>query len=137
MSVTIRKVHYFNATVRDVPGEGFRVLTTLAEAGVSLLAFNAVPVGPEHTQFALFAQDADHLTKAASQAGLTLTGPQAAILVQGDDELGSLAAIHEKLADAGVNVFASSGVTDGRGGYGYILYVRTERLDDAGRALGV
>jgi hypothetical protein len=57
--------------------------------------------------------------------------------VQGDDELGTLAGIHEKLAEAGVNVFASSGVTDGRGGYGYILYIRTERLEDAGKALGI
>jgi len=137
MDVTIRRAHYYNATVRDVPGEGFRVLTTLAKAGVSLLAFNAIPVGPEHTQFALFADDTDQLKQAASQAGLTLTGPQAAILVQGDDELGTLAGIHEKLAEAGVNVFASSGVTDGRGGYGYILYIRTERLEDAGKALGI
>ena len=33
--------------------------------------------------------------------------------------------------------YASSGVTDGRGGYGYILYVRSEHYEDAATALGV
>lgn len=137
MSLKIRRAEYFNATVRDVPGEGFRILTSLAEAGVNLLAFNAIPVGPEHTQFALFPEDVDQLRSAAVAAGLTLTGPQAAILVQGDDELGSLASIHERLAGVGVSVFASSAVTDGRGGYGSILYLRTERMDEAASALGI
>jgi hypothetical protein len=36
-----------------------------------------------------------------------------------------------------VNVYASSGVTDGVGGYGYILYVKPEAYDRAARVLGV
>ena len=39
-----------------------------------------------------------------------------ALLVQGDDELGALATqVHERLIDAGVDVYASSGVTNGSG----------------------
>ena len=50
-----------------------------------------------------------------------LDGPHAAILVQGDDQLGALARIHVKLYAARVNDYASTGVADGRGASGYVL----------------
>ncbi len=137
MAVHIRKAEYFHATARDVPGEGYRFLIALAEAGVNLLAFSAIPVGPEHTQLVLFAEDAERLKNIAAASGTNLVGPQHALLVQGDDELGALAGIHRRLAESGVNVFASNGVTDGRGGYGYVIYVRPGDLDEACRALGI
>lgn len=37
----------------------------------------------------------------------------------------------------GVNVYASSGVADGRGGYGYVIYVRGQDYDASLKALGV
>jgi len=52
-------------------------------------------------------------------------------LVQGDDELGALAELHMRLSDARVNVYASTGVADGRGSFGYIIYVRPEEYDRA------
>jgi RNA polymerase sigma factor (sigma-70 family) len=60
-----------------------------------------------------------------------------ALLVQGDDHLGVLAEVHEKLYHAGVNVYASNAVTDGKGDFGYIIYVRPETFDQAARALGI
>jgi hypothetical protein len=57
--------------------------------------------------------------------------------VQGDDEVGALARIHEKLRDANVHVFASTEVADGRGGYGYIIYVRPDEYELAAEALNV
>ncbi len=39
--------------------------------------------------------------------------------------------------EAGVNVFASNGVTDGKGSYGYVLYVRPQDYEAAARALGL
>ena len=53
------------------------------------------------------------------------------------DELGALAEVHGRLSDAGVNVFASNGVADGRGGYGYIVYVRPNEFEAATRSLGI
>jgi hypothetical protein len=44
--------------------------------------------------------------------------------------------VHEKLYEAGVDVYASTGVTDGRGSYGYIVYVRPEEYEQAAQALG-
>jgi predicted amino acid-binding ACT domain protein len=66
-----------------------------------------------------------------------LEGPHQAFLVQGDDRLGALTGIHEALFRADVNVFASSGVTDGRGTFGYLIYVRPESFDRAAEALGI
>ena len=74
---------------------------------------------------------------AAKKAGIAVDGPHPALLVQGDDKLGVLAEIHEKLYDANVHVFASSGVSDGRGGYGYVIYVRPEEYERAAEALEV
>ncbi len=55
--------------------------------------------------------------------------------MNGDDELGALAEIREKLYEANVNVYASTGVTDGEGSYGYVMYVKGNEIDRAVRAL--
>jgi hypothetical protein len=48
-----------------------------------------------------------------------------------------LADIHRRLYEAGVNVYASSGVADGRGSYGYVIYVRPEDFERAAQSLDV
>ncbi len=115
MSSSIRRADYFYATVTDRPGEAYKFLSTLADLGISLLAFTAVPTGPNQTQLALFPADTLKMQDAAKKAGLKLDGPHRALLVQGDDELGALAGVHARLYEANVNVYASSGVADGHG----------------------
>ena len=135
MAYTIRRAEYFSITVRDEPGEGYRFLSQLAGLGINLLAFTAIPVGPMHTQVTIFPEDASKMADTARRVGLVLDGPHPAFLVQGDDELGALASIHAKLYEAKVNVYASTGVADGRGGYGYVLYVRPDQYERAVSAL--
>jgi hypothetical protein len=137
MATNIRRVEYFYATVKDEPGEGYKLLSFLAETGVNLLAFTAVPVGPMLTQLTIFPEDAPRMVDAAKKANLVLDGPHSALLVQGDDKLGALAGVHARLYEAKVNVYASSGVTDGGGNYGYILYVRPEEYERAAEVLGI
>lgn len=137
MAFTIRSVEYYYANVRDELGAAYRVLSQLAELGVNLLAFTAVPSGPSLAQFALFPEDANKLVALGRAAGLPLDGPYHALLVQGDDELGALAGVHERLVGAGVDIYASSGVTDGRGSFGYVVYVREEQFEKAASALRV
>ena len=137
MSFHIRRADYYYATVVDRPGEGYRILSQLAGEGVSLMAFTGVPLGPEQTQFTLFPDDPLKLIDAAQKAGLALDGPHRALLVQGDDEPGALVEIHTKLHSAKVNVYASNGVSDGRGGFGYTLYVRPEQYETAAAALDI
>jgi hypothetical protein len=137
MAFTVRRVDYYYANVRDELGAAYRVLSQLAERGVDLLAFTAVPSGPSLAQFALFPEDPRKLVAEARNAQLTLDGPHPAFLVQGDDELGALASVHERLFAAGVSVYASGGVTDGRGTFGYVVYVREDQFEQAAGALGV
>ena len=131
MKNKVRKVDYFYCTVQDQPGESYKLLSLLADVGVNLLAFTAVPSGLLNTQFTLFPEDSDKLKVEAEKASLIIHGPIPALLVQGDDELGALTEIHKKLYDYGVNVVASTAVTDGKGSFGYIIYVRTEQFNTA------
>lgn len=137
MPTRIRKVEYFYTTVQDRPGEAYKVLSGLADSGVDLLAMTAIPVGPSRTQLALFPSDSAQLRDVSARIGMGLDGPYPALLVQGDDEMGALARVHQRLADAAINVYASTGVTGGAGSYGYLLYVRPDEFDRAARALGV
>ena len=137
MAETIRKVEYFYATVEDRPAEGRRLLEHLSEKGVNLMAFTACPVGEGRAQLDFFPERAELLQKAAADAGVSLVGPKRAFLIQGEDRVGALHEHHLRLANAGVNVHAANGVTDGRGRFGYVLWVKPEDYEQAARALGV
>jgi len=137
MATRIRRVEYFHANVMDEPGEAYKVLSALAGLGVNLVGFTAVPVGPDRTQITLFPEDPGKMRSEAQKAGMALDGPHRALLVQGDDELGVLATVHEKLYRAGVNVYASSAIADGAGKFGHLIYVRPEDYDRAAKALSV
>ena len=137
MAFQIRRVDYFYTTVKDQPGEAYKILSLLASMGINLLAITAVPFGPNNTQLTLFPEDSGQLRNHAEKSGLKLEGPQSAILVQGDDKLGALAEVHMKLYEADVNVYAASGVSDGKGSYGYIIYVRPDEYNNAVTALNL
>ncbi len=137
MDVTIREVSYFYVTVADRPEKAYEMLSDLALAEINLLAFSAVPYGPHHAQLTIFPDNADNMVRAAEALGLPLIGPQHALLVQGDDQLGALASIHVKLEKEGVEVYASSGVTTGQGHFGYVIYVKEEHHEVAAWALGL
>ena len=138
MAFSIRRAGYYYTTVKaDAPGEAYRLLTRLAELEVNLLAFAAVPFGPNRVQLTLFPEDEGRLETAANKEHLSLDGPHPALLARGDDELGALAGVHAKLHAAAVDVYASTGVTDGRGSFGYVVYVRPEDADRAAEALAV
>lgn len=135
MSYKIRRVEYFYTTVSDRPGEAYKLLSLLKDVGVNLHAFTAVPMGTFHTQLAVFPEDDLRFQSEARKAGLTVFGPNPALLVQGDDEMGALVDIHEKLYQASVNVYSATGVSDGKGDFGYLLYVSPEQIDKALKAL--
>ena len=137
MAVTVRQIDYYYANVRDEIGAAYRVLTALAERGINLLAFTAVPSGPSLAQFAIFPEDPRRLEAEAKLAQIPLEGPHHAFLVQGDDELGSIAHVHQELVDARIDVYASTGVSDGRGAFGYVVYLRPEDIAKAEAALGL
>lgn len=135
--LTVKSVDYYYATMDDVPGQAAALLTILYEQGIEMQAFSVVPMGPSQTQLMIFPADPSKLVAMAKRASLSLVGPQYALLVQGDNELGALVGLHEKLAAADVNIYASTGVSDNHDGFGYLIFVRPEDFKKAATVAGV
>ncbi len=138
MYATILAVEYHTLLVEDKPGVAYEILADLFAEKVNLLAFSVTPAGStDSSQITLFPESANRLLRTAAKKSLNLTGPERAFLIQGDDQLGALMEIHKKLFDAGINIHSSNGVTDGRGGYGYTLFIRPEDYQRAAQVLGI
>ncbi len=137
MDDQIRIVDCYYVTVHDRPGEGSRLLEHISESGLNLTAFTAVPTGADETQICLVTDEPETLQEAAANAGAVLVGPKKGFLIQGDDRIGALHAYYLTLSNAGVNVYSSSGVCDGTGRFGFILWVEAGDFDKAFDAFGI
>lgn len=137
MAEAVQRVEYFYAVVLDEPGEARRLLEFCSAHGVNLINFTAFPLGENEVQMCFFPEDAQKLKMASEESGIPLVGPKKAFLIRGEDRLGVLIEHHLRLADAGINVYAANGTTDGRGGFGYILWVKPHDYELAAKALGV
>ena len=134
MADTIQRVQYFYAEVPDKPGEGARLLNLLKEEGVNLLAFSGFPKG-RRAQIDFIPADQAAFKAAARKARLKLVGPKTGFLIQGDDRVGVVAEILNKLAEAKVNVTALDAVSAGFGRYGAILWVKPRDVNKAAKIL--
>jgi hypothetical protein len=136
MSLSVRGVEYFYVRIHDAPEKAYEFLAQLAAGDVNLLAFSAVPFGPNHVELTIFPDRTETFIRLAEKLGWKITGPLHSFLVQGDDHLGTLAEIQRMLLDAGVRIYASSGVTCGGGQYGYVIYIKEDDHQRAAKALG-
>ena len=84
----------------------------------------------------IFPDRSDKFIQLARKLGWEVPAPQHAFLVQGDDHLGAIADIQRMLLEADVKIYASTGVTDGSGHYGYVIYFKEDDHKRAVRALG-
>jgi hypothetical protein len=131
-----RKVEYYNIAVQGHITGGSKLLTTIADAGVDFLAYKAIPLEQNRTQFTLFPREGSKMNAMAMKAGLKLDGPYSAVIITGDEKPGALAEIYRKLSQAVIQVEESSGIAHINGGYGVILYLKQEDCDKAMAALG-
>jgi hypothetical protein len=136
MPLDVRRVEYYNLTVEEHVAEGSAMLGSIVGAGVDLLAFKAVPLGPARTQFTLFPIDGSKLEDGVAKAGLAADGPHPAVLIRGDEQPGALAGIYGKLAQAGIPIEESCGIAHVNGGFGVVLYLSPEDCDPAISVLG-
>jgi hypothetical protein len=136
MSLNVRSVEYFYIRIEDSRERAYELLARLASEDVNLLAFSAVPFGPNYVELTIFPDRSDIFLQLAKKLAWVVAGPQHAFLVQGDDHLGALADIQRMLLEADVKIYASSGVTDGSGRYGYVIYFKEDDHERAARALG-
>ncbi|MCW4014364.1 MAG: hypothetical protein NWF07_15445 [Candidatus Bathyarchaeota archaeon] len=127
MVLDIKLTTYYNMVIEGNAVEGFKLLSAFADAGVNLLGFKAVPTGNNRTQFTLFPDDPTKMDEGAKNAGIGLAGPYSAVIVKSDsDEPGECGKVHEKLANAGIDVKESSGIADIKDSYGIIFYIKHE-----------
>ena len=135
MADRVRKVSYFYTMVPNRPGNGARVLRTLADAGVDLLAYSGFPSGGR-AQLDFVPKDAGALQRAARRAGIRLSVRKTGFLISGTDRVGACASVVGKLAKAKINVTAMDGVSVGGGRWGALLWVKPRDVTRAARVLG-
>ena len=131
----VKEVEYYYALVTDKPGEGRKLLEFLSEKEVDLLAFTAFPVGEGRSQLDFVPADPERLRKAADDADIALIGPKKAFLIQGENRIGALYDFHLKLSNASINIYASNGVVDGTGRFGFVIWVHPDDYENASKAL--
>jgi hypothetical protein len=136
MADAVRTVEYYYATVSDQPGEGQRILSTLKDSGVNLLAFLGFPAEGGRSQLDLVPEDPQALKDAAEAAGITLSEVKQAFLIQGDDRTGAVAESTAKLADANINVTAVTATAAGSGRFGMLVWVAPADFEQARAVLG-
>ena len=135
MALDIKRVEYYNISIKGQITEASKLLSTIAGAGVDFHAFKAIPLESNRTQFTLFAKDSSKLTDGAKRSGLSLDGPYSALLIKGDEKSGALAEIYKKLSQVGIHVDEASGIVDINAGYDVILYLKQEDCSKALTAL--
>jgi len=136
MAETIRKVDYFYIEIANKPGEGARALDAVRNAGVNMLAFSGFPSGRK-AQIDFIPENTAAFKAAAKKAGLKLSPKKTGFLIQGEDRVGAVAGVVDKLARAGINITAMDAVCAGAGRYGAILWVKAPDVRKAARVLGV
>jgi len=131
----IRKVVYFSMQVPNRPGVGVEMLRAIAEGKQNLLAFTGFPNGAK-AQVDFVPSKPGDFARGARKAGVKLGKKKTAFLVQGDDRVGALVRVLEKLAEARINMVAMDAVTAGAGRYGAIFWVKPKDVARASRLLG-
>jgi hypothetical protein len=136
MFFNVRQIEYANIVVEYQVSEASKLLSALAGGGIDFLAYKATSsIEGKQTLFTLFSENAQKMVEVARKHGFKVDGPHSAILVKGDEEIGALAAIYERLSQANINVEESSGMAHINGGYGVILYIKQEDCREALSAL--
>jgi hypothetical protein len=137
MADIVRRIEYFYTVVPNKPGEGAKVFDALKSEKVSLLAYLGFPTSWGRAQLDFVPTDKDAFLAIVKKAGIKLIGPKIAFLVQGDDRVGVVADLLNKLKQAQINVTAMQAVASGEGRYGAILWIKPGDIDKTAKALGV
>jgi hypothetical protein len=131
----IRKVVYFSMQVPNRPGVGLEMLRAIAKGRQNLLAFTGFPSGARAQVDFVPAKPAE-FARGAKKAGMKLGKKKTAFLVQGEDRVGALVRVLDKLAKARINMVAMDAVTAGSRRFGAIFWVKPKDVARASRLLG-
>jgi hypothetical protein len=134
MAETVRLVDYYSMEVSDKPGAAHEILERLCEAGVYLLTFSEFPKG-RRAQLVFVPANASALRAVARKAGWKLAGPKKSFLIYGEDRVGVVAELLEKLTKAKINVTATQAIIAGADRFGMILWVKSREVRRTAKVL--
>jgi prephenate dehydratase len=131
---SVRKASYYSMKVPQRPGAGAQILGALKAAKVNLLALTGFPASGG-AQVDFIPQDNAKFTQAARRAKLKLSARKTVFLAQGDDRVGALTQIFNRLAKAKINLVSLQAVTAGKRRYGAMFWVKPKDVAKASRVL--
>ena len=134
MADRVKKVSYCYLMVSNRAGQGTKVLETLRDAGVDLLAYSGFP-SKGKAQLDLIPENMAALRRVARTRGWRLSKVKKAFLIEGSDRLGAVHRHIARLADRKINIVAADAVAAGKGRYGMILWVKPKDYARAARVL--
>ena len=135
MAETVRLIDYYSMEVSDRPGAAHQILEQLREARVYLLTVSGFPKG-RRAQLDFVPANASAFRAVARKAGWKLGGPKKGFLIYGDDRVGVVADLLEKLTTVKINVTATQAIIAGGDRFGMILWVKPRDVRRASKALG-
>ncbi len=136
MADSIRKVDYFYIEVPDKEGEGARFLAALKKGGVNMLACCGFPIPEGKAQIDVVPEDSDAFLAVATKQAAKVSDRKRAFLIQGEDRVGAVADVLQKLATQGINIVGAQATCAGARRWGMLLWVKPADYEKAGRALG-
>ena len=132
---TIRKADYFSMEIPNKTGEGARVLGALRDAGVNLLAFTGFPAG-RRAQLDFIPAETASFKAAARKLRMKVGSRKTVFLVEGDDRVGAVAELCDRIAAAGISMTAMNAVSAGNGRYAAMFWVDPRDVNKTAKALG-
>lgn len=135
MSIKITKETSYLTEVEDRPGVLAQVTKILADAGINLSLLGGWPCGAGRANICCVPDDAAKLKSLAASHGASLK-EQTVFVVRGDDEVGALVEVAQKLANAGISIRALSALSV-EGKFAAMVDVAEADVPRAAAALGV
>ena len=132
---TIRKADYFSMEIPNKTGEGARVLGALRDAGVNLLAFTGFPAG-RRAQLDFIPSETASFRAAARKLRMKVRSRKTVFLAEGDDRVGAIAELCDKIAAAGIAMTAMDAISAGNGRYATMFWVDPRDVNKTAKALG-
>lgn len=136
MVSTIRKVSYAYLSAPSKPGEAARVLETLRDANVNLIALSGFPAGRGKAQIDLVTEDIEALKSVAKRNRWKLSPVKRAFHAEGSDEVGAAVPPLRTLGEAKINIVAAYAIAAGERRFGMLFWVAPRDYNRAAKQLG-
>jgi hypothetical protein len=135
MKMNIIKTEYYELITDDSSSAAGEMLSIISKLNISLLAYKSLSIGMNKTKFTLFAIKSKDMSNEIIKEGYAVEGPFPGLFIDGDDVPGALEDIFKKLSVERIKVIESFGIANINNGYGVVLYLNSEDIENAYSAL--